>query len=260
MRATCSSVPKALSSASCDGETMAATAAPSAASVASVAATAANSSRGRGAAACIVFGGAPARASRAPAGASSGGRSDWGVDATGVASSGKVCGSTGSVCVWRHHTSRLGALAPRVAEDQDQALAEDHFLIHRLARPPNQILRCDKSELPRPHAGSTLHLSLFHHRRRRRRRKRRTLDLLLNHHLRLLLPLLLDLHRRLLLPPAVHPRLREEKEDEEEQTLSNLLNVEHGAGGQGVHTWYHASNRPVKGCRSKGAPLWWAGR
>ena len=85
------------SSASCDGETMAATAAPSAAAAASLAANAANSSRRMGAAACIGWSGAPARASsKATWVPSSGGRTDWGADPTGVASSDTVCGGTGS--------------------------------------------------------------------------------------------------------------------------------------------------------------------
>ena len=80
-----------------DAPCLAATAGPFAASAASLAETAANSSRGRGAAACIGWSGAPAGASsKAVWVASSGGRSDWDADPTGVASSGKVCGGSGS--------------------------------------------------------------------------------------------------------------------------------------------------------------------
>ena len=49
--------------------------------------------------------------------------------------------------LWRHHTLRVDDLVPQVAEDPQVAeghLAEDHLL----ARATNQILRCDKSELP----------------------------------------------------------------------------------------------------------------
>ena len=103
-RASCSSFPRTLSSVSFDGETIASTAALLAASAASVAATAANSSRRRGAAACIGRSGAPAGAfGKATWVASSGGRSDGRADPAGVASSGEVCGGTGSVIVEASH-------------------------------------------------------------------------------------------------------------------------------------------------------------
>ena len=61
----------------------------------------------------------------------------------------------------RHHASRVAPLAPRAAEAyllaEDHPLADGHMLAHPLAPASKQILRCDKRELPRSLAGSTLH-------------------------------------------------------------------------------------------------------
>ena len=56
----------------------------------------------------------------------------------------------------RRTSLRLILLLHRRLPAEDRLLAVGHLLVHLLARATNQILRCDKSELPRCHAGSTL--------------------------------------------------------------------------------------------------------
>ena len=93
-RASSNSFPMTLVSENCD-ETIASptgSEGPVAATAAPVAATAANCSEGRGAAACLGRSGAPEGASGKATSASDG-------DPTGLASSGEVCGHTGSVIV-----------------------------------------------------------------------------------------------------------------------------------------------------------------
>ena len=148
MRASFSSVPRTLSSASCDGETMAVTAAPSAASAASLAATAAKSSRRWARLLASVGAEHPQELQARIFG--------W---RQAVADPTRVrirlgwhlavkCVATLAPRLRRHHAAKVAPLAPREKEAhllaEDLLLADGHLLAHPVAHASNQMLRCDK--------------------------------------------------------------------------------------------------------------------